>query len=75
MPIALLDHAISIILIILIRLIRPLLGKASCRFSVGCTQYGVTQLETHPLPTALWLIVTRLASCNVFNRFNSSDQQ
>jgi putative component of membrane protein insertase Oxa1/YidC/SpoIIIJ protein YidD len=36
---------IGFILIALLLILRPLLGPAECKFTVGCTQYAVTQLQ------------------------------
>lgn len=45
--------------------ISPLL-PARCRYYPTCSAYARTALLTHRLPTALWLIGKRLASCQPF---------
>jgi len=43
--------------------LRPLLGPASCRYEIGCTQYALNQLEKERLVKAMWLIIKRILSC------------
>jgi putative component of membrane protein insertase Oxa1/YidC/SpoIIIJ protein YidD len=43
--------------------LRPLLGPASCRYEIGCTQYALNQLEEKRLVQAIWLIIKRVFSC------------
>jgi len=55
-------------LIFLVTGLRPLLGPAECKFTVGCTEFAVMQLNEKPLLPALWTITKRVLSCNPFNR-------
>jgi putative component of membrane protein insertase Oxa1/YidC/SpoIIIJ protein YidD len=55
-------------LIFLLYGIRPYLGPAECKFTIGCTEYAVIQLNEQPLFKALWAIARRVLSCNPFNR-------
>lgn len=57
---------INHLLIFFIYGLRPLLGPASCRYQVGCTQFAVLQLQKKPLLSALWHISKRLFFCNPF---------
>lgn len=43
--------------------ISPMLGQR-CRFYPSCSQYAVEALQTHSLPRALWLSVSRLGRCH-----------
>ncbi|NBQ17314.1 membrane protein insertion efficiency factor YidD [bacterium] len=47
---------------------RPLLGPASCKFSIGCTQYALLQLEQPSFLIALKNITLRLVRCNPFTK-------
>lgn len=46
--------------------LRPLLGKAQCRYELSCGRYTIQQLNTQPLFKALWLSSKRIFSCNPF---------
>lgn len=54
------------LLIVIISLIRPLLGPATCRFPDGCTRYAIRELQEKPLFIALWSITKRLLLCSPF---------
>lgn len=44
--------------------LRPLLGPATCRFHISCTQFAITKLKEETLLKALWHIIKRLACCH-----------
>lgn len=44
------------------RAISPFLPPM-CRFHPSCSVYAIEALDRHPLPSALWLIVKRVAKC------------
>lgn len=54
---------ISLFLRLMIQTFRPLLGPATCKYPIGCTQYALEQLNEVPLSQALWNIVKRVFSC------------
>ncbi len=58
------------ILLSLVRLYRwaisPFLPRA-CRFTPSCAAYAEEALVRRPLPSALWLIVKRVAKCHPFH--------
>jgi putative component of membrane protein insertase Oxa1/YidC/SpoIIIJ protein YidD len=61
------SRLIAFFLIFCIRLIRPMLGPMNiCPFTIGCTQYGLMQLQEQPLLTALKNIYKRLIQCHPF---------
>jgi hypothetical protein len=59
-----LQRIVSKGLVFIISGMRPLLGPASCRYTVTCTPFAIEQLKTQPLHRALWYIIKRVASCN-----------
>jgi putative component of membrane protein insertase Oxa1/YidC/SpoIIIJ protein YidD len=62
-------HAcICFLLIAMLTVLRPLLGPSACKFTIGCTQYAVMQLQEKNIFVALWLIAKRLLACNPFNK-------
>lgn len=59
------NKLIAFFLIVCIRLIRPMLGPMNiCPFTIGCTQYGLLQLQEQPLFIALKNIFQRLIQCH-----------
>lgn len=60
----LINRALAFIIIGL----RPLLGKAQCRFETSCGHYTIKQLNTQPLFKAIWLSAKRILSCSPFGK-------
>jgi len=58
--------ALGLLLIFLIRGLRPFLGPSHCKYPISCTNYAAEQLKTKPLLAAIWLITKRVLSCNPF---------
>ncbi len=54
---------IKAILRFLILGLRPLLGPASCKYEVGCTQYTLNQLKEKNLIPAIIASAKRILSC------------
>lgn len=49
--------------------LRPLLGPATCRYEIGCTQFTVMQLQTLPFHQAVVRSIQRVLSCNPFFKY------
>lgn len=61
-----LSRLIANIFYFLILGLRPLFGPATCKFSIGCTEYALLELKQRPLNKAVYLIARRLLRCNPF---------
>lgn len=55
-------------LIFLIKTIRPLLGPASCKFPISCTEFAITALSSLPFHKAVYATVKRVFYCNPFTK-------
>jgi hypothetical protein len=59
---------INYLLIGCISAIRPLLGPASCRYSITCTPFAIETLKKEPLIKAIPIIFKRVISCHPFTK-------
>lgn len=57
---------VAMLLIFLIRGLRPLLGPSHCKYAISCTNYAAQKLSKEPLFKAVWQITKRVLSCNPF---------
>lgn len=55
-------------LIFLIQSIRPILGPATCRFTLSCGNFACQELQDKNIISALWSILKRIFLCNPFYR-------
>ena len=60
------NQKIAKLLIFLLYGIRPLLGPATCKYPISCTDFAVQQLQEKPLAYACIAIIKRIVSCIKF---------
>ncbi len=61
---------VNYLLVELLKLMRPFLGIASCRFLHSCGDFALEQLRQKSLFKALCAICKRLLSCHPFSKIN-----
>lgn len=60
------DKLLRQILLLFIKLTRPLLGPAHCRYPITCTEYAKEVLNEKNFILSVFLITKRVLLCNPF---------